>query len=338
MNTTIKPKIKNYLKRFIDQKPHILFFDDSIENFKRNDKINKNFIFLLSRINDVRFINKFFEKVNSKLQKGDFFVCNIETFAARRKRKKISRIPIISHLYFFVEFIFMRVFPKVYPFKIIYFQITKGKNRILSKAEALGRLISCGFEIIDFKSIDGKLHIISKKIGKPYFDDAPSYGPVYKMPRLGKNNKIIKVYKFRTMYPYSEYLQDYIYKKHGTETGDKANNDFRISLLGGFFRKFWIDELPMIINLLKGDIKLVGVRPLSKNKFKMYPLNVQKKRSKFKPGLIPPFYFDLPNNFKELIDSELKYLMRYKKNPFLTDLRYFFIIFYNIIIKGARSR
>ena len=117
------------------------------------------------------------------------------------------------------------------------------------------------------------------------------------------------------MYPYSEYLQDYIYKNTVLKQGIRQTMILNF-IIGWFFRKFWIDELPMIINLLKGDIKLVGVRPLSKNKFKMYPLYVQKKRSKFKPGLIPPFYFDLPNNFKELIDSELKYLMRYKKSFF----------------------
>merc|ERR1712194_432188 len=105
--------------------------------------------------------------------------------------------------------------------------------------------------------------VVSKKIAKPRFDMSPSYGPIYKMPRVGKRNKIINVYKLRTMYPYSEYLQEFIFNKNGTSNGDKVNQDFRISPIGSFFRKFWIDELPMIINLVKGDLKIVGVRPLS---------------------------------------------------------------------------
>ena len=62
---------------------------------------------------------------------------------------------------------------------------------------------------------------------------------------------------------YSEYLQHYVYEKNNLAEGGKMKDDFRISTLGRFFRKYWIDELPMITNLLNGDLKIVGVRPLS---------------------------------------------------------------------------
>ena len=143
----------------------------------------------------------------------------------------------------------------------------------------------------------------------------PSYGPIFKMPRVGKSRKIIHVYKLRTMHPYSEYLQDYIFEKNGSLNGDKVLNDFRISPVGSFFRKIWIDELPMLINLLKGELKLVGVRPLSISKFNMYPKKIQDLRTKVKPGLIPPFYADMPNDFNELVLSEKNYLNQYLKNP-----------------------
>ena len=120
--------------------------------------------------------------------------------------------------------------------------------------------------------------------------------------------------------------------------GDKIINDFRISTVGSFFRKYWIDELPMLINLFKGEIKIVGVRPLSKHKFSLYPKDVQDLRSKFKPGLIPPFYADNPNSFDELVKSEVNYLKQFSINPILTDVRYFFLSLKNIIFKGARSK
>ena len=166
----------------------------------------------------------------------------------------------------------------------------------------------------------------------------PSYGIIYKMPRVGKSKKIIYVYKLRTMHPYSEYLQNYITKLNGTSKGDKINDDFRVTPIGSFLRKVWIDELPMLINFIKGDLKLVGVRPLSVEKFKTYPSEIQDLRTKFKPGLVPPFYADMPKNFKELVESETNYLNQYSEKPLLTDIKYFCKAFINILFKGARSK
>ena len=70
----------------------------------------------------------------------------------------------------------------------------------------------------------------------------------------------------------------------------------------------------------------------------MYPKDLQDKRVVSKPGLIPPFYYDLPNSFEGLIRSEESYLKSYAHSPFKTDLKYFFGALYNIIIKGSRSK
>ena len=82
------------------------------------------------------------------------------------------------------------------------------------------------------------------------------------MNRIGKNGKSIQVFKFRTMHPYAEYIQDYIYKIHDLQKGGKFKNDFRVTTWGRIMRKLWIDELPMLINLVRGQLKFVGVRPL----------------------------------------------------------------------------
>ena len=65
--------------------------------------------------------------------------------------------------YFLFEFTFLRVFPKIWGAKKIYFIVTRGRNRLLSKAEALGRVVSCGFEIIDYEYINGLIYVITKK-------------------------------------------------------------------------------------------------------------------------------------------------------------------------------
>jgi hypothetical protein len=60
-------------------------------------------------------------------------------------------------------------------------------------------------------------------------------------------------------------------------------------------------------------------------------------RKRTKPGLIPPFYVDMPETFEEIRASEKKYLEAYFKQPIRTDLYYGFWALYNIFIKSARS-
>ena len=140
------------------------------------------------------------------------------------------------------------------------------------------------------------------------------------------------------MHPYSEYIQEYIYEENKLDEGGKFKNDFRVTTLGKIMRKLWIDELPMIYNILKGDLKLFGVRPLSNQYFSLYPEEFRKIRIQYKPGLIPPFYRDMPKTLDEIIASEKEYLRQYDKHPFTTDCKYFFHAFYNIIFKRARSK
>jgi hypothetical protein len=65
---------------------------------------------------------------------------------------------------------------------------------------------------------------------------------------------------------------------------------------------------------------------------------MQELRTKFKPGLVPPFYADMPKTFEEIIESEREYLLKKMEKPFSTDIKYFFKIWWNIIFKKARSR
>ena len=132
----------------------------------------------------------------------------------------------------------------------------------------------------------------------------PSYGPLIKLKRIGLDNKVIEIYKFRTMHPYSEFVQEDLVLNNKLKNTGKINNDYRLTSWGIIFRKLWIDELPQIYNWLKGDINLIGVRALSLNYFSLYPEKLQEMRIKVKPGLIPPFYADLPSNFEEIIISE----------------------------------
>lgn len=304
------------------------------------DKLPANFykkIVNLKRINDIRFINKFFESVNRKLPDGGVFIGCVETKDQRKKRIFKKFPPVLNSIYYFFDFIIKRVFPKFNLTKRVYFFLTRGENRVISKAETFGRLYSCGFEIINEKNIRGRLYIVARKKRKPYYDPEPTYGPLVKLRRIGKDGKQINVYKLRTMHPFSEYLQEYVYDLSDLQEGGKFKDDFRITTAGKLFRKFWLDEFPMFINYFRGEMKLVGVRPLSEHYFSLYNKELQEKRIKIKPGLIPPFYVDIPKTLDEIQASEMKYLLAYEKHPFLTDWKYFWKAVWNIVFKKARS-
>ena len=292
----------------------------------------------LSKVNNIRFINKFFEKVNGRLQNGDWFVVCFETITARKDRHRFGNIPVIKNLWFGAEFVFLRMFPKMWGLKKIYFLVTRGRNRLLSKAEVMGRLVSCGFHIEASEAFNGLTYVVCKKEKEPEFNMSVSYGPLFCMKRIGKNGKEIGVYKFRTMHPYAEYLQDYVLKLNGYADTGKPKDDFRLTPWGRFLRRYWLDELPQLINVLKGEMKLVGVRPISKRYMQDIPNDLQELRLKFKPGCIPPYVsLDRSSSVEGVLQAEKEYLLEKTNQPYTTDIKYFFKGIYNIVFKRKRS-
>jgi hypothetical protein len=297
-----------------------------------------NGIINLKRVNDIRFINKFFEAINVKLPEGGIFIGCAETKNLRKKRILNKFPPGINWIYYFIDYIIKRVLPKFKLTRSIYSFLTRGQNRVLTRAEILGRLYSCGFSVENEEFVNGRYFFKMKKNGTPLYPKNPTFGALVRLPRVGKCGKIIRVYKMRTMHPYAEHLQKYVYEQHNLQEGGKFHNDFRISSAGRIMRTLWIDELPMLLNWLRGELKLVGVRPITEQYFSLYSKKHQERRIKYKPGLVPPFYADLPKSIDEIEASESSYFDAYDRHPFRTNWRYFWKAWYNIIFKKARSR
>ena len=293
----------------------------------------------LTLLNDAKGINRRFCIVNQKLPDGGRYVCCYRP-QEYIKQKILKRYPwglnwIVYCFYFWNK----RVLPRLMLTSRLYYDLTKGRKRMLSKTEVLGRLYYCGFEVDEIVPMGHIEYVFAHRHSQPYpQEQIKVYGPLIKLPRVCKNKEIRFFYKMRTMHPYAEYIQKYVYDTYGTKDGDKAANDFRITTWGHIFRSLWIDELPMIINLLRGDMKLVGVRPLSKTKFDTYPEWLQELRTQVKPGLIPPFYADMPQTQEEMFESEARYTRAYLEHPILTDWRYFWKAFYQIVFNHARSK
>ena len=103
-----------------------------------------------------------------------------------------------------------------------------------------------------------------------------SSGPVFfRYDRVGKQGKSFKTFKFRTM------------KKGAIKAGlgyTISNNDLRTTRIGGILRRWGVDELPQVINVIKGEMSLVGPRPTFRYQVEKYN-DFQKKRLLVKPGI-----------------------------------------------------
>jgi exopolysaccharide biosynthesis polyprenyl glycosylphosphotransferase len=97
-------------------------------------------------------------------------------------------------------------------------------------------------------------------------------GPIfYRSQRVGRKGRLFTCYKFRTMVPYADALKDTL-RNLNERQGPlfKITNDPRLTRLGGFLRKYSLDELPQFFNVLKGEMSLVGPRPPTPDEVAQY--------------------------------------------------------------------
>ena len=159
-----------------------------------------------------------------------------------------------------------------------------------------------------------------------------SKGPIFfAHTRIGKNGKKFKMYKFRTMY---ENAQDMIkdftpeqmkeYKENS-----KLENDPRITKIGKILRKTSLDELPQIINILKGELSIIGPRPIIEPELEKYEENKEKFLS-LTPGLTGYWQANGRSNttYEERMQMELYYV---DNMSFKLDIKIFFKTILSVI-------
>jgi lipopolysaccharide/colanic/teichoic acid biosynthesis glycosyltransferase len=185
---------------------------------------------------------------------------------------------------------------------------------------------------------DGELYIIAQRVSLPAQNKLPSYYLVASLEKVGLDGQIIRIHKIRTMYPFSEFIQQRIYEDHGLAPTGKFANDFRLTGYGRFFRKYWLDELPQIFDWLRGDIKLVGLRATSPHFLSLYPKKFYDLYIQIKPGLIPPVFDESIHGFDQIVEVELAYLKCYQTHPIRTDTWYLCKTLTDIVFRGVRSK
>lgn len=162
-----------------------------------------------------------------------------------------------------------------------------------------------------------------------------SAGPVFFVQeRIGLNKRRFRCLKFRTMVSGAEHMQsqlEHLNEMHGAAF--KISNDPRITPIGRFLRKTSLDELPQLINVLQGDMSLVGPRPLPVRDFHEFNEDWHRRRFSVRPGLTCLWQVNGRSSlsFEKWMELDLEYIDQWS---LLLDLK---IIFKTIpvVIKGS---
>lgn len=181
--------------------------------------------------------------------------------------------------------------------------------------------------------LDGLVSFIALVVLSPLFIivaiaiKIDSKGPIiYSQIRVGKNEKKFKMYKFRSMVSDAEGMMDELRDKNEMDGPMfKIKHDPRITSVGKFIRKTSIDELPQLINILKGEMSIVGPRPSLPDEVEQFEPWMF-KRFEVKPGLTCFWQVSGRNNvgFKQWMEMDKKYVI---ERNFLLDIKLIFKTF-----------
>lgn len=156
------------------------------------------------------------------------------------------------------------------------------------------------------------------------FIDSPGASPVFIQKRVGKGGKEFRFFKFRSMIPNAEdKLEELLSKNEMDGPAFKMENDPRITRFGRFIRRSSIDELPQLLNVLVGNMSLVGPRPPLPREVEMYN-EEQLARLLVKPGMTCYWQTKPKRNslsFDEWLECDIKYI---KNRSLKTDVKILF--------------
>jgi lipopolysaccharide/colanic/teichoic acid biosynthesis glycosyltransferase len=287
-------------------------------------------------LNDYVRVNKSLAKIYRLLNSRGVFVGHVETSEQYGARVSSRYNFIVAKIIILFSFVFERVIPKLFGLRHVIDKFGLNKHHRLTKCEALGRLRYCGFQILKLMESNSRLYFVTRKSVIP-MNGAPCDGLLIKIQKVGLKGSTVNCYKLRTMHAYANYIHDYVLDNLEIDNNGKVVRDFRVPGWGKILRKFWLDEMPQLLNILKGELTFIGLRHLSREFLELYPEDWRNERMKLRPGFVPPYYADCPKTFEDIIESEKRYYRLKKKYPITTDVYYFIRVVINFLTLKART-
>lgn len=160
--------------------------------------------------------------------------------------------------------------------------------------------------------------------------DSPGARPIFSQVRVGRKGKEFKFLKFRSMVPDAEAkLEQLLDRNEMDGPVFKIRDDPHIIRVGRVIRKRGIDELPQLLNILKGDMSIVGPRPALPREVAQYS-EYEQQRLWVTPGLTCYWQIQPRRNelsFEEWMELDLKYI---RERSFLTDWKIIFRTIYTV--------
>lgn len=163
--------------------------------------------------------------------------------------------------------------------------------------------------------------------------DSPGDGAIFRQRRVGRDGKLFWLYKFRTMCPDAEeQLNELLSQNQMDGPVFKIKGDPRITRVGRFLRKTSLDELPQLLNVLRGDMSIVGPRPALPREVERYS-DYQRQRLYVTPGLscywqIAPHRNEM--SFDEWVALDMKYI---QERSFWVDWKIIFLTVRAMLMK-----
>lgn len=200
-------------------------------------------------------------------------------------------------------------------------------NKILKESDERYKKVKRLFDIVVSFGLLVVLFVPMALVALIIVIDSPGASPIFVQERVGLNGKTFRLYKFRSMVANAESQLDSLLSQNEMQgPAFKIKNDPRITRFGRVIRKCCADELPQLVNILKGEMSFIGPRPPLPREVEQYT-EYQKQRLSVIPGLT--CYWQIKKNrndcsFDEWLELDLKYI---RERSVKTDITIFFKTF-----------
>ena len=268
--------------------------------------------------------------------------------------QSIEGFPVVANVHSMMRYIKNEIVDEV--FIDVDYKTRESIKPMVMELEDMGVIVNLKLEILDsYKDFDSKLGyigavpvitfanriydwkgmLVKRCIGPAIMIESP--GPIFfKQKRVGKNGRYFEIYKFRSMYmDAEERKKDLMAQNEMSGLMFKMKDDPRITKVGKFIRKTSIDELPQFINVLKGDMSLVGTRPPTVAEFKQYQGH-HKRRLSMKPGITgmwQAYGRKTVSDFEEIVKMDLNYIDNWS---IMLDIKILFKTVQSVLTTGGQ--